>query len=69
MSEESERHEYDPRGIEFFSNGQRMKLITDGPWKGWICYRNPDNTNWVSLREASVDDSKRIAQAFEGLLQ
>jgi hypothetical protein len=40
-----------------------MKLVTDGPFKGWICYKHPDG-QWVSLRRATEEDREKLAEAI-----
>lgn len=52
-------------GIEFYdaASQRRMKLIGTGPWNGWIAYKHPDG-QWVTLRRATDDDRKQLAQAL-----
>lgn len=37
------------------SHGTTCMVFTNGPWKGWICYKHPDG-QWVSRREADKED-------------
>lgn len=52
---------YEPPGFAFVDEptGREMKLVTSGPWTGWIVYRHPDG-QWVSLREAMDIDRAKI---------
>lgn len=58
---------YEPPGIAFidFASGREMKLVTAGPWEGWIVYRHPDG-QWVALREATYDDRTKIERFSVG---
>lgn len=55
---------FDPAGVRFWDVGQHRELllVEVGPWAGWICYRNVDG-QWVSLREATEEDLRRLHQA------
>ena len=55
-----------PPGIEFLDciSQRKMKLVTDGEWKGWIVYRHPDG-QWVSLRRATEEDHSRLTEAMD----
>jgi hypothetical protein len=50
-----------PTGIEFYdaARGKMLILVTEGPFKDWICYQHVDG-GWVTLREATEDDKRRI---------
>ena len=43
---------YDPPGVEFIDavHQKKMKLVTEGPWKGWIVYKHPEG-HWVTFRK------------------
>ena len=55
-------------GIEFYdvASGRNMKYIypdADSQWAGWICYKNPGDGRWVSLRKATGADVTAITSA------
>lgn len=56
-------------GICFWSHsyGKEMMLVTDGPYKDWICYRHPDG-HWVTLRQATDRDREELADAAKDVL-
>ena len=51
----------DPRGIHFYDikSKREMKLITEGSFNGWLCYKHPDG-QWVTLREATKEDLAKL---------
>lgn len=53
--------EYKPIGLEFHDlvSGRQMVYVTEGQYKGWICYKHPDG-QWVTLRIATQEDKERI---------
>ena len=55
---------YDPLGILFVDllSRQEMKLVTEGPMKGWIVYKHPDG-QWVTLRKATQKDLGKLVNA------
>jgi hypothetical protein len=44
------------------ATNRSMCLVTEGPWEGWIVYRNAAS-GWVSLRKATADDREKISAA------
>ncbi len=42
------------------ASGRFMKLVCDGPYAGWLCYRHPDR-KWVTLRKATDEDRAAIS--------
>jgi hypothetical protein len=64
FDETPRRDVYEPPGIRFHDGATRrdMVLVTDGPSKGWLCYRHPDG-QWVTLRVATVGDLATIHAA------
>jgi hypothetical protein len=56
---------YEPKGIKFFDLASRLEMIlcAEGDeWGGWLAYRHVSGV-WVSLREATLADKERIANA------
>lgn len=56
---------YQPDGMIFYDRASRreMMLVTDGHWRGWLCYRHAEG-QWVSLRKATRDDVEIIVAEF-----
>lgn len=57
------------RGVEFRGATPphlRLKLITDGPYKGWICRWNEGYGNWVTVRLATLDEALLLLNQFAG---
>ena len=57
---------YEPLGPTFYdaNSGRTLKLVEEGSWSGWLCYKHTDG-QWVSLRKATADDLKRIEEAVQ----
>ena len=49
---------YDPEGVLFWEEGRKLKLLVEGPYKDWVCYKHPDG-QWVTLRKATREDQLR----------
>ena len=59
---------YVPPGAEFYdvATGRMMKIITEGPYEGWLARKHRWTEDWVTVREATADDRQRIAAAASG---
>lgn len=57
---------FTPHGTRFYSQSLHRFciLVSDGSFKGWICYRVADG-NWVSLRKATEKDLADLKAAKE----
>lgn len=57
---------YEPPGVTFFDarSGRKMRLVSAGPWSGWLCYWN--HGSWVTLRRATEQDLAAVEQAKGG---
>lgn len=55
---------FKPIGVEFYDarSDRMMMLVTDGAWKGWLCFLHKSG-DWVSLRIANENDLQRIEMA------
>jgi len=54
----------EPIGLRFYDlrSGREMIFVHEGAWAGWLAYRHPEG-QWVSLREATADDRRRLEEA------
>jgi hypothetical protein len=54
---------FEPPGIKFtetsFTGTKECLLVTEGDWKGWICYKHPDG-RWVTLRKADDKEYNKL---------
>ena len=55
---------FEPKGIKFYDNasGRWMKLVSEGPYKGWLVYEHSAG-QWVTLRQSTVEDRAAINHA------
>lgn len=70
MGEAMAKTIYQPDGIDFYdaASGRLLKLVTAGPWRGWLAYLHPDG-QWVSLRKATLEDLHAIDEAGKARLK
>jgi hypothetical protein len=53
----------EPPGMKFFDAGseREMILVTGGWCAGWLCYQHPGG-QWVTLREATPEDRRKVEE-------
>lgn len=49
--------------IQFISSRGPRALITDGEWKGWLCFRHPDG-QWVSERKTEPAEYEQLLSLY-----
>jgi len=58
---------FDPKGFVWHDPHSRclLKLLTEGPWRGWVCYQHSEG-HWVSARESTPEDYHNAFEAMIG---
>jgi hypothetical protein len=55
------KHHTEPPGPTWTSDhGKEFKLVTSGPFVGWLCYRHPDGQWATSHKPRDVDRIKLL---------